>query len=199
MKLNFIERLITNSPLRALSQRWIEAPLLKALAERDDYLLCLEIGCGRGAGAEIIAREFHAGKVIAVDADPSQIERARKGLEPGLRDIVEFRVADAMALDEPDSKFDAVFSFGVLHHMEDWRKALAEAARVLKPGGEIFFIEVLRPFLQSFPVRMLTAHPEGGMFTDAEFETALAELGLKITGVRRLGGAVMYGAARKRP
>jgi len=199
VKLNLIERLITNSPMRALSQRWIEAPLLKALAERDEYPLCLEIGCGRGVGAAIISREFHARRVVAVDADAAQIDRANKGLEPELKDIVEFRVADAMALDEPDNTFDAVFSFGVFHHMEDWRKALAEAARVLKPEGEIFFVEILGPFLQSLPARMLTAHPEGGMFTYAEFLEALEALGLKITGIRRLGGAIMYGAARKRP
>lgn len=78
-----------------------------------------------------------------------------------------------MTLDERDESFDAVFSFGVLHHMEDWRKAVKEISRVLKRGGEFFFEEPLRPFLRNFLVRFLTAHPEGGEFDYEEFKEEL--------------------------
>jgi ubiquinone/menaquinone biosynthesis C-methylase UbiE len=41
----------------------------------------------------------------------------------------------------PDDAFDAVFIFGVLHHIPQWRKALCEMARVLKPGGVLLVEE----------------------------------------------------------
>ncbi len=138
MRLNIIERLITNNPLRAFSQRKIEGPLLKKMASFDRYSYCLEIGCGRGVGAEVIVKIFGAEKVIAIDIDPEQIEKAQRSISPELRDRIVFKLGDAMAIDEPDGIFDAVFSFGVLHHMEDWRRAIKEVSRVLKPGGSSF-------------------------------------------------------------
>lgn len=67
----------------------------------------------------MIVEQLGADKVIATDIDPEQIKRAKKNLRHELKDKIEFRVADAMALDKPGNKFDAVFSFGVIHHMED--------------------------------------------------------------------------------
>jgi ubiquinone/menaquinone biosynthesis C-methylase UbiE len=198
LKLNLIERLITNSPLRALEQRLIEAPVLKKMASRGAYPLCLEIGCGRGVGAAIIAREFHASRVVAVDIDEEQIRRARKSIAPELRDRVRFAMGDAMALGEPDCTFDAVFSFGVLHHMEDWRKALGEAGRVLKPGGELFFVELLRAFLGNSVIARLTEHPPGGMFTFEEFSDALRTEGMELTAHKRVGSALLLGVGMKR-
>lgn len=70
MKLNFIERLIINNPVRAFIQSHIEGPMLRKMAGLKSYPLCLEIGCGRGIGAQIIAEHFGAEKVIATDIDP---------------------------------------------------------------------------------------------------------------------------------
>jgi ubiquinone/menaquinone biosynthesis C-methylase UbiE len=197
MKLNLAERLMTNSPLRAFSQRYIEVPALRRMARRDRYPACLEIGCGRGYGARLIAAHFDAERVVAVDMDPAQIEHARKRLPAALSGTVEFRVGDAMALDETDDAFDAAFSFGVLHHMENWRRAVEELARVLRPGGELFYIELFRSFLTSLPVRLLTDHPEGGLFSLEEFTSGLERAGLSTRAVRRMGALAALGAAVK--
>jgi ubiquinone/menaquinone biosynthesis C-methylase UbiE len=197
LKLNIVERLITNNPLRAFSQRYVEVPMLKNMAGRDKYQLCLEIGCGRGIGAYVIAKEFGAEKVIAVDIDPDQIERANKNLKSTYKDRIEFKIADAMALNEPDNKFDAVFSFGVLHHMEDWKKAVQEASRVLKSGGEFFFEEPFRPFLDNFFVKTFTKHPEGGKFDYEEFKEELLRNNIVITNIKRFGNIAIFGVGRK--
>ncbi|MBA4348977.1 MAG: hypothetical protein C0415_03180 [Thermodesulfovibrio sp.] len=198
MKLSPIVRFMTNSCLRALSQIYIEAPLLRKMAAKKEYPLCLEIGCGRGIGARIILEQFGARKVIATDIDPEQIERAERGLSAALKDRVEFRVENAMSLDEPDGRFDAVFSFGVIHHTENWRKTIKEVARVLKPEGEIFFMELLKSVTRNSFLVKISQYPGGGEFGLKEFENALAAEGLKITGLKHIADIVALGAARKK-
>jgi len=81
--------------------------------------------------------------------------------------------------------------------MEYWQKAVAELARVLKPDGELFYIELFRPFLSSRPVRLLTEHPEGGLFSIAEFISGLEGNGLTTTEVKKICSFAALGAAIK--
>ncbi len=198
MKLNPLGRFGTNSFLRALSQRYIEAPLLRKMAAKERYPLCLEIGCGRGIGAEIIVAKFGAEKVIATDIDPEQIDRAKRHLKNKLKDRVILRVEDAMALAEWDDEFDAVFSFGVIHMTEDWRKTIREVIRVLKPGGEFFFMEMLESITRNpFLVKMFH-YTGGGEFGVKELADVLGKAGLKVTGLKQIGNLFALGAARKK-
>ncbi len=180
MKLNFMERMMTNSPVRAYLHWRVEGPVLKSFAQKQKYPNCLELGAGVGRGSQVILKFFGAEKVTAVDIDPAQLGRAKKRLSgKGLLGKVELKTESAMKLDEADNTYDAVFAFGVIHHMEDWRAALREIRRVLKPGGEYFFDELLSGFLKSLPVRLTTDHPEGGRFTALEFLDYLNGINLR--------------------
>ena len=106
---------------------------------------CLEIGCGQGVVTRVLVERCDA-QVIASDYDPAQVAVAQERLADvgGLGGPVEFRVVDARAMPFDGAAFDAVFSFGVLHHIPGaWREAVAETARVLKPGGWFVFTELV--------------------------------------------------------
>lgn len=168
MKLNWAEKTLMNNPVRAAVQRHYEAPLLERLGGRTDGCRVLEIGCGRGVGTQIIASRFGASEVHAFDIDPDMIKSARhrlNGSNPGLR----LFVGDATAIDEPDASFDAVFDFGAIHHVPDWRAVVQEVRRVLKPEGRFFFEEVTRHALDRRSYLMLFDHPEEDRFTSTQF------------------------------
>lgn len=94
----------------------------------------LEIGVGMGAD---FLRWVRAGaEATGVDLTERAVALTRQRLlAEGLQ--ADVRVADAESLPFPDREFDLVYSWGVLHHTPAPGKALAEAQRVLKPGGEL--------------------------------------------------------------
>ena len=104
----------------------------------------LEIGCGRGVGVEIILSEFRAASVVAFDLDPKLVAMAETRLAT-YGDRVDVSVGSATEIAAEDSSFDAVFDFGVIHQIEQWPRAVAECARVLKPGGRFYFEAVASP------------------------------------------------------
>ncbi|HJZ86585.1 MAG TPA: class I SAM-dependent methyltransferase [Polyangia bacterium] len=196
--MNRLETLAVNSRLRALVQRVVEVPLLLRKGGPLPGGRALEIGCGRGAGARLILERFGAERVVAVDLDPAQVERARAHAGPLLDHRAEFRVGDAARLDFPDASFDAVFDFAVLHHVPPWRQAVAEIGRVLKPGGRFYFEDLLKDLILSRPFRALFDHPVDAQFQGYELFQALRAAGLMIQGEPLvIPKAFVAGVARK--
>ena len=140
MILNSIEKALMNNPVRALAQRRYEAPLMLRLGGRIEGLKVLEIGCGRGVGTEIIFEQFGAGEVHAFDLDPQMIGLAQRRLAKYPPARLRLFVGDAETIDAPNAAFDAVFDFGIIHHIPVWQNAIKEIARVLKPNGRFYFL-----------------------------------------------------------
>ncbi len=86
----------------------------------------LEVGCGTGLILEQVTR--FASSAVGIDLSEGMLEKAR---ERGL-DVVQ---GSATALPYADESFDVVYSFKVLAHIEDIHTAMAEMARVTRPGG----------------------------------------------------------------
>jgi ubiquinone/menaquinone biosynthesis C-methylase UbiE len=85
-----------------------------------------------GTGALTLAAARTGAHVVAIDFSPGMVARIAAANRPN----VEARVMDGQALDLPDGGFDIVFSlFGVIL-FPDWRKGLAEMARVTRSGGQ---------------------------------------------------------------
>jgi SAM-dependent methyltransferase len=92
----------------------------------------LEVGCGLGAHTEMLCR---AGAIVTtVDLSPTSVEVTRRRLAlKGL--TAEVQEADAESLPFADESFDAVWSWGVIHHSPDTVACAQEITRVLRPGG----------------------------------------------------------------
>jgi ubiquinone/menaquinone biosynthesis C-methylase UbiE len=200
MKLNTVERLAMNNPLRAAHQHRREAEWFRSLSgDRLRGQHVLEIGCGRGVGAEVLLDRLGVAHVTAFDVDPEQVERARRRLHGRSPDAVRVTTGDAVAIEAADDSFDAVVDFGILHHVPQWRDAVAEIARVLRPGGQLLFEEVPRHMLDSWAFRTFTDHPRADRFEAEDFAEELSHRGLRGHGqIRsRIGGMVFVGAATR--
>lgn len=93
----------------------------------------LEVGCGTGAIARLIAAV--AGEVVGVDPSPALLRRGR-ALSAALENV-SFEEADGRALPHADASFDAVVLHRVLCHAPEPERVFAEAVRVLRPRGRI--------------------------------------------------------------
>jgi arsenite methyltransferase len=99
----------------------------------------LDIGSGPGFLAAEMAEEVGPeGRVVGVDPSETMLAMAR-ARAPGA--TTEFRSGDALALPFPDESFDVAVSTQVYEYVEDVATALAEARRVLRPGGRLLILD----------------------------------------------------------
>lgn len=200
MKLNTVEKALMNNPVRALVQRRYEARLMERLGGCVKGMRALEIGCGRGVGTEIIFEKFGASEVHAFDIDPEMVTQARLRLSAYAHNRLKLYVGDAAAIDEPDQSFDAVFDFAIIHHVPNWKDAVSEVARVLKPGGKFFFEEVTSHALGRWFYRKFLEHPASQHWFGRELFIAELERQGIVVGenvVERFFGDFVVGVGRR--
>jgi ubiquinone/menaquinone biosynthesis C-methylase UbiE len=196
VKLNWVERLVVNSPVRLAMQK-VEIGRLKAMMALAPGATVLELGCGRGAGARLIAETFKPSTVHALDLDFAMIQKAKAYL-PSHRHNVRLYVADGIRLPFKDGSMDAVFSFGILHHIVNWRQAVAEISRVLGKGG-CFYLEELYPDLyQNALTSRILVHPSEDRFRGGDLRTAIDQCGMALRAAREIKRFGILGVAVKR-
>ncbi|HEX8387244.1 MAG TPA: bifunctional 2-polyprenyl-6-hydroxyphenol methylase/3-demethylubiquinol 3-O-methyltransferase UbiG [Rubricoccaceae bacterium] len=95
----------------------------------------LDVACGAGLVSLPLAEAGF--RVHGVDLAAGALDVARRRVPPGAE--ATFAVADATALPDADASYDAVLLLDMLEHVESVPAVLAEAARVVRPGGPVIF------------------------------------------------------------
>jgi len=99
----------------------------------------LEIGCGNGATTRLIMEYVSPAQLVGTDPSPVFIDMARATFAGEPR--VSFALGDAVATGQADASFDLVIAHTVYSHLADPEGALAEAHRVLRPGGQLVIFD----------------------------------------------------------
>ncbi|OLB62135.1 MAG: methyltransferase type 11 [Acidobacteria bacterium 13_2_20CM_2_66_4] len=103
-----------------------------------------DIGCGAGTDLLLAARRAGPrGRAIGVDMTEAMRQRATAGASACGLDNVEVRNGDATRLPIDDRSVDVVISNGVLNLVPEKERAVAEIARVLKPGGRVQIADII--------------------------------------------------------
>ena len=142
----------------------------------------VELGCGAGLDARLVSEKLDAGtKLIAVDLVPRMLHRTREAFAGLHRDVHPHLLAGDMEnLPLVDDIADVVMANASFNLTVDKAKALAEANRILKPGGRLVARELIRE--GELPVEV-ARDPQawnaslGGVCNQAEWETLLTGTG----------------------
>jgi len=139
--------------------------------------LTLDLGCGEGrVSRDLRARGHH---VVALDASPTMVSLARAA-DPTIPVVH----GDASALPFADASADLVVHFMSLHDIDDLERAVAEAARVLDPGGRLC-LAIVHPFSSAGRFTSLEEDSpfvvEGSYLTPHRTQDTVARAGLSVT------------------
>jgi SAM-dependent methyltransferase len=183
---------LTSLPYRLAARRIILPWILQDVEPSGEGL---EIGAGVGALTAQLLTQYPRFRMVATDSDAEQVAMAEQVLSSfGRRASVQR--ADAVALPFPDGRFDLVLSAAMLHHVVEWDKALAEAVRVLCPGGKLVGYDMS----DTAAGRLISMgeRPGTSLLRPGQLDTALNRLGLTDLQTKSaLAGTVMRFSARK--
>lgn len=157
-----------------------------------------DVGCGTGAAVRSAAAT--AARAVGVDLSRAMVERGRE-LAAGLANV-ELLEADAEALPFAGGSFTALLCTTSLHHYPHPRRAIAEMARVLAPGGRLAIADAttdLPLMVVADRLLRLFQRSHAGMLRAIEIEQLIAAAGLAKTDSRPLLGRVYVLVLARRP
>lgn len=108
-------------------------------ADVKDGTSLLDVGCGFGGTVGLLNMSYSRLRLCGVNIDPRQIARANELVTPRAiaGNSIEFKQGNAIALPHGDASFDTVFALECIFHFPSRERFMAEAFRVLKPGGRL--------------------------------------------------------------
>ncbi|MFW9903563.1 MAG: class I SAM-dependent methyltransferase [Candidatus Thorarchaeota archaeon] len=176
--LHFLEEKLMVSPFKKFMLSFFELKIFKSFIRSINYNLVeksiLEVGCGAGYGIEQISKSFNPKEYYAFDIDQKMISLSAAKVKKKKLNVQLF-LGDVLKTGLPSNKFDIVFVFTVLHHVEGWRHALKEINRVLKPKGLLLINEINERSLNWFERYLKVNHPRKAHFTWEKFTQGLSE------------------------
>jgi len=159
---------------REARRRQAAAYFAERAADWDSIRAVLDLGTGTGRMLELAAPL--AERAVGVDQSPAMLALARSRIDQsGLRNV-QLRQGDIYAPPVERDGYDLVVIHQVLHFLDDPARALAEAARALRPGGRLLAVDFAAHGEEY--LREQYAHRRLG-FTTEEIEAFLTEAGLK--------------------
>ena len=195
MQLNFLERLFITSRLRTFLHDHLETRRLLELGGPVPGARALEVGCGPGSGIELVFRKFGVASLDAFDLDSRMIFHARRRSRE--RSRLRFWVGNLRHIPVRDACYDAVFNFGAIHHVVDWRAAVSEIHRVLKPGGRFYCEEILSRYITHPVFGRLMDHPQVDRFDEAQFVAGLRRAGFTVHATRQMADLYLWVVATR--
>jgi len=125
----------------------------------------LDLGTGTAQISIALCQRLAQVRVMAIDLSAPMLDLARRNIEiAGLRERIQLVLGDVQQLPFADHMFDVVMSNSIVHHLATPDGPLREAYRVLRPGGRIFFRDLIRPQTAADFERLVSKH--------AQYETA---------------------------
>jgi ubiquinone/menaquinone biosynthesis C-methylase UbiE len=122
----------------------------------------LDLGTGTAQIPIELCRADPAAKCVAVDLAESMLALARKNVAAaGFADRIEVKRADGKRLPFADDAFFAVMSNSIVHHIPNPADTFAEALRVTRREGRLFFRDLLRPESDAEVERLVALHAAG--------------------------------------
>jgi ubiquinone/menaquinone biosynthesis C-methylase UbiE len=160
----------------------------------------LDLGTGTALIPIELCRRYEPCRVMAADAAANMLDLARYNVEAaGLTERIQLARVDAKSLPFAAGMFDVVMSNSIIHHIPEPASVLAEAFRVVRPGGLLFFRDLLRPQSTSELQHLVETYAAGAnehqrkMFAEslhaalslAEIQSLIAALGFDPATVRQ--------------